>query len=274
MGGEIGFRLQIVHISGSETLVHSDTVRAVLETLAVEDHSDPVRVQQLAEELLVDLIDTDEKVYRTFESKPPVLKVLREAQRKSKTCESAMNVVSKMLLTFLQNPKHRGKIDEMALNTTLKLFNEFPEYTMHTLHVMQIITLIKQTDGLYSFTLDNIGIHAVTRALRFHNTKPTIQYHACDSLCWLIDCAEDVESFTRVKGIASCLDVLRRDTEDSESNDTMSDDAGKSTLRCRCVDVLLSLVRIEQNIGKTELLATNTISTVAAAMRAMNGDTL
>jgi len=70
------------------------------------------------------------------------------------------------------------------------------------------------------------------------------------------------------------LDVLRRDTEDSESNDTLSDDAGKSTLRCRCVDVLLSLVRIEQNIGKTELLATNTISTVAAAMRAMTEDTL
>merc|ERR1711865_722484 len=96
-----------------------------------------------------------------------------------------MSVVSAMLLTFLRNPKHRGKIDEMVLNTTLKLFNEFPEYTLHTLHVMQIITLIKQTDGLYSFTLDNIGIPAVARVLHCHSTKPlvcTTRVTACAGL--------------------------------------------------------------------------------------------
>ena len=77
-----------------------------------------------------------------------------------------MSAVSYLLLTFLRNPKHRGKIDEMALNTTLKLFNEFPQYTNHTLYVMKIIALIKQTEGLYSFTLDNIGIPAVARVMQ------------------------------------------------------------------------------------------------------------
>merc|ERR1711865_1312934 len=141
-----------------------------------------------------------------------------------------MSVVSAMLLTFLRNPKHRGKIDEMALNTTLKLFNEFPEYTLHTLHVMQIITLIKQTDGLYSFTLDNIGIPAVARVLHCHSTKPLVLYHACDSLCWLIDCAEDVESFTRVKGVALCLELLRSDSSDSSGSiDSGSGSGGDSS---------------------------------------------
>merc|ERR1711865_999778 len=170
-----------------------------------------------------------------------------------------MSVVSAMLLTFLRNPKHRGKIDEMALNTTLKLFNEFPEYTLHTLHVMQIITLIKQTDGLYSFTLDNIGIPAVARVLHCHSTKPLVLYHACDSLCWLIDCAEDVESFTRVKGVALCLELLRsdssgssgssgsgsssssggdsndKDTDTDKDEDPMAGAEGRSKLMCRCV---------------------------------------
>jgi len=262
--GEIGFRLQVVQLPGSETLVHSNTISAVLSTVANKYHTADglARIEDLAAKLLGNLTDTDAKVDRLFEATPPVLKVVRDAQKRFMDCEKAMSSVGKLVLTLLRNPKHRGKIDEMALNTTLKLFNECPQYTQHTMHAMQIVKLIRGTDGLYSFTLDNIGIPAVSRILDVHSDKPEVLLEACDTLPCLIETSEDVESFSRSKGVKRCIDVMHATLSGTSESERSSE------LRCKCVDVLLCIAAVPEGVGVKELLILDAVNLIVEVLKA------
>jgi hypothetical protein len=98
------------------------------------------------------------------------------------------------------------------LSDTLKTFNEFPQFTDHSLQVLQLITHIKTSNRLYSFTLEYLGIGAVLGAIRSHMpphpASSQLRAQATLALKCLVSSSDsDVEALVRQEGVSAILDA-------------------------------------------------------------------
>jgi hypothetical protein len=260
VAGSLGFRLMTIEIPGSEVLVHSCTTEAILAVLAANEED--MELEEDAFALLKVLTDSTEKVDRVFEGDPPILTIVRNAQNKFSHSMAAIPAISELVLLLMRSKKHRDKIQENVLNKTLKLFSEYPSNTKNSLFVLDLIVLIRQTPGLHSFTLDNIGIASVAKAMRCHKGSSVehllLTTKCCAALCHLLEEDEDIENLSRNKGIELAMSALRRraDEENSDSRDVQ--------LLCEALGALQRISAFPS--GVRELLAADALQTVVVEL--------
>jgi len=245
-----------VEIPGSEVLVHSATMEAILAVLAANE--DDKQMEEDAFALLNVLTDSIGKIDRVFTGEPPILTVVRNAQIKFSHSMNAIPAISALVLLIMQSKKHRDKIQENVLNKTLKLFSEYPDNTKNSMYVLDLIVLIRHTPGLHSFTLDNIGIASVSRAMKYHKNSTAehllLTSKCCTALVALLEEDEDIENLYRNKGIELGLSALQRPSVDGESDSRDPQLVSES---------FAALTRIAHfPTGVRELLAANAVQTI------------